>query len=326
MNAIPEKAYNRNAHGNFADEWLAHKRCQDWWYCTGIVKDNDGKLYSYQFTILRLTVFGFRPHILMLALTDFTKGSHYYYQTISLSPKRFTLTPDEVAYGGIARAVKKTNGMALNINHSRFALDLELEYGKGAVWHCDGGNLVMGTVGGEHTTQYYSYTNMPTRGTLILDGNRSEVSGKTWFDRQYGLFPLFNRLTHWEWFSLRFDDDEEAMLFSFPQVQYQDGTYIRKDGSYERLTEYTVKPTAFIRPDGRTKYSCAWEVSLPGIKKEEYTVKPLLDGQMNTGYFELLAGVFDINGERVGYCFVELLPGVHNKRFPVKLFSKANQV
>jgi len=325
MKKIPERPYDFNARGSFAEEWLAHKKCQDWWYCTGVVNDGEGRLYSYQFTILRLYVFGLRPYMLMLALTDFTRGKHYYYQTISPSSKQFTLTPDEVAYGGMARAVKNEGGMALTIRHSRFALDLALDYGKGAVWHCDDGKLIMGAGVGKYTTQYYSYPNMPTRGTLTLDGKTREVQGKTWFDKQYGPFPLLNRFTHWEWFSLRFDDGEEAMLFSFPQDDYRDGTYIRRDGGYERLRDYSIEATGFVYPDGSTQYACAWQVHLPGVKEEAYTIKPLLAGQMNMGYYELLAGVYNAAGEQVGFSFAELLPGARNEKFAVKLFKKADQ-
>jgi len=328
MRSIPEKPYSWNAHGSFAEEWVAHKKCQDWWYCTGILRDEAEKLYTYQVTILRISVLGIRFYLLMLALTDFETGKHYYYQTISPSSGELTLTPAEVSYGGMARAVRHESGITMAVRHKRFALDLELGFGKGAVWHCDGGKLFMGTGGGKYTTQYYSYTNMPTRGTMVLNGKEMAVQGKTWFDKQYGPFPLLNRLTHWEWFSLRFDDGEEAMLFSFPQEEnhaYRDGTYIRRDGSCTRLQDYTIVPHELIVPDGRTTYSCGWDVELPGVKEERYAIKPLLEGQLNMGYYELLAGVFNPAGEQVGFSFVELVPGARSKKFPVKLFNKADQ-
>ena len=34
-----------------------------------------------------------------------------------------------------------------------------------------------------------------------------------------------------------------------------------------------------------------WEVHLPGIKEERYTLHPLVEGQLNLAYFELLAEV-----------------------------------
>ena len=46
--------------------------------------------------------------------------------------------------------------------------------------------------------------------------------------------------------------------------------------------------------------------------EESYQIRPIMDGQMNLAYFELLAEIITPSGESVGYCFVELLPGVRN--------------
>ncbi len=325
MSKIQERPFINGEHGTFNEEWMAHKKSQDWWYCTGFLHDAEGTLYSYQFTILRLYTFKIRPYLLMMALTDFEAGRHYYYQTISFTAKHFRLTTEEVAYGDLARVVKGESGMKLTMQHKRFSMDLDLDYGKGAVWHCDAGNLKMGLESKRHWTQYYSYPNMPTEGILTLRGKQLRVRGKTWFDKQYGPFPVLDRYAHWEWFSLRFDDEEEIMLFSFPQDSYVDGTYMMKDASSRRLNNYTIEATEFTKPDGRTTYASAWKVTMPGAKEENYTIKPLLEGQMNMGYYELPAGIYNAADERVGLCFVELLPGVYNKKFPVTLFKKADQ-
>ena len=58
---------------------------------------------------------------------------------------------------------------------------------------------------------------------------------------------------------------------------------------------------------------------MPGIRQEEYTIVPLADGQINLAYFELLAGIYDREGNLKGHCFVELLPGVYNKKIPIAL-------
>jgi hypothetical protein len=50
---------------------------------------------------------------------------------------------------------------------------------------------------------------------------------------------------------------------------------------------------------------CQWE-----FKVEFYRISPMAEGQYNAGYFELMASVTNRAGAKVGYCFVELLPGV----------------
>ena len=56
---------------------------------------------------------------------------------------------------------------------------------------------------------------------------------------------------------------------------------------------------------------------IPGIKDEAYTIAPKMDGQVNLTYYELLADVKDNKGNTVGYCVVELLPGVYNEHIKV---------
>jgi predicted secreted hydrolase len=311
--AVP---YRGIAHGNFEEEWGIHRGCSDWWYATGSLVDDEGRVYSFQFTMLRLKVSVLRPYVIMLALTDFETGRHHYFQRVTLSGKDMRIDGDAVGFGDAALLQKLEGGMRFTAQTKEFSLNLMLDYGKGAVWHCDNGLLRMGIDAPRQTTIYYSYPNMPTSGTLTLNGEARAVKGKAWFDRQGGPYSIKKRECMWEWFSLRFLDDEEMMLFSFPQDDYRDGTYIRADGSSARLNAYSISPLDFVYPDGRTKYSYGWKLVVPGLKDEHYTIKPLLKGQMNMGYYELLADVFNERDEKVGACFVELLPGVYNTKFP----------
>ncbi|MGI6004696.1 MAG: lipocalin-like domain-containing protein [Christensenellales bacterium] len=325
MPKFTKTLYKGANHEGFDREWGVHKNCSEWWYTTGYFHDASGRMYSFQFTLLRIKLLFFCPYIIMLALTDFETKKHYYFQDITLSGRNITIDENTVGFGKTAVLRKQKDAMLLSARHADFRLDLALDYGKGAIWHCDNGLLQMGIDKPGQTTLYYSYTNMPTDGTLVLNGETSAVQGKSWFDKQGGPYGVINRRCMWELFSLRFFDDEEMMLFSFPQRRYQDGTYIRADGSYQRLNDYVITPTDFTYPDGQTQYSAAWEIAVPGLKDEAYTVTPLLEGQMNMGYYELLAGIYNRQGKRVGLCFVELLPGVYNKRFPFTLLKRTGK-
>ena len=317
--------YHLHDHKGFAEEWGLHKKSSEWWYATGVLNDEEGKLYSYQFTLLRIRAAFLSPYILMLALTDFETGRHRYRQKITLSTKGIEILPERLRFGADVLLEKHASGMRLRVSEPDFSLALDLNYGKGAVWHCDNGALQMGVDKPNQTTLYYSYPNMPTHGEITLDGKTLRVLGKTWFDKQGGPYALLKPETHWEWFSLRFFDDEEMMLFSFPQDNYRDGTYIRKDGSYERLQAYEIEATSFITIEGNSTYANAWKLRVPNRKQEQYEIRPLIDGQMNLGYYELLAGIYNEAGELAGHCFVELLPGARNKKFSIRLFQHARK-
>jgi len=311
--------YREDNHGGFDDEWAPHKGVTGWWYATGYFKDskNPSQLYSYQFTLMRSKVYGVTPTILQLAFTDLTTGFHIFKQQFSFKSKKFYSKKNRVQFPPYGSLEKFENDFILEIDTKEFSINLTLELGKGAIWHGDNGLIKMGLIDDpKERTLYYSYTNMPSLGAIkFLDANGDyhaiDVVGKSWVDRQWGPFNSINMGTHWEWFSLRFFDDEEVMLFVYPQHNYYDGTYIDKSGATRLVRDYKYSHKEIIEADG-FKFSRGWDIHMPGIKDESYTIKPIMEGQMNLAYFELLAEILDKNGKRVGFCFVELLPGVRS--------------
>jgi len=87
--------------------------------------------------------------------------------------------------------------------------------------------------------------------------------------------------------------------------------YIDKAGHRQLVRNYEYTPQELVEVDGFV-FSKGWDLVLPGIKEERYQIRPIMDGQMNLAYFELLAEIINPRNERVGFCFVELLPGVRN--------------
>ena len=311
--------YREAEHGDFDAEWPPHAGVSGWWYITGYLVDPQRlhDLYSFQYTLLRARIYRITVTVLQLALTDFQTGQHFFKQRFSLWGRRFSDGANSIHFAPLAHLQRRAGGVGLTVETDDFAFDLDLGYGKGAFWHGDDGVLVMGEPDDPvQRTVYYSYPNMPTAGEVRLvdpaGGGRSlQVTGKSWLDRQWGSYRLIEPATHWEWFSLRFFDDEEVMLFAFPQHPYYDGTYIDRTGQRHRVRNYRYTPHSLVEVDGFV-FSQGWDVELPGVKKEHYQIRPIMDGQMNLAYFELLAEIIDPDGERVGFCFVELLPGVRN--------------
>ena len=303
-------SYDPNNLSDFNREWLTHKKCREWWYATGILFDQEQNMYSYQYTMLSLC---FGPATLrsgMIALTDYKNKRHYYLQDPSFLPGKAVINQKEASYKGVCTCVKKEKEIEIHLQHSAFDLQLHADYGKGAFWHCDNGKLQMGIPGEQETTLYYSYTNMPTTAILTLNGKKIPLTGKTWFDRQGGTYNITNYQTHWEWFSLRFFDDEEMMLFTFPQDDYYDGTYITKNGQRSRLNDYKLTCTNTTVFNDLT-WGSGWRLET-SHKEKEYTIEPIQEGHINFAYFEELCYIKNQAGEIVGYAFAELLPGVRN--------------
>jgi predicted secreted hydrolase len=321
MNKIQYTNSRGVPHGSMEDEFLCHRNGSEWWYCTGFINDESGRLFSFQFTLARVRIYGLQFHILMTALSDFETQKHYYAQKPVFFGKNVTLTPEKVGLGGTAEMQFAGKQLKLAMHGDDYSLALDMNAVKPPVWHCENGVLRMGVDDPKERTYYWSYTNLATSGKLILGNREYKVTGKSWFDKQGGTYTLTSRWTCWEWFSLRFFDGEEVMLFSFPQDDYRDGTVIEKSGSYRRLNDYKITPLGFTEAGGK-KFSCGWKVELKGIKAGEYTITPKIEGQLNLFYYELLADITDQSGRNAGYCVVELLPGVYNETNPLAAFTR----
>jgi len=305
--------YDPDHHGSFEEEWGIHKGCREWWYSTSILSDEEGNLYTCQYTLLHLSMGLVTPKVAMVALTDYKNSRHYYLQTMPNRKEKVYIDEHEASVSNVASAKKEKDGMKIFLHHKSFQLELTCQYGKGCIWHCDDGKLQMGTEEPSATTLYYSWTNMPTEGVLTLEGKQIGLKGRTWFDKQGGTYNMADMRSHWEWFSLRFFDQEEAMLFTFPQnpVPQYDGTFIAADGSYHRLNDYRIEATSRCTYKG-LEWSAGWKLTMPE-KEQEYTIEPLQEGHMNFAYFEELCAIRNTKGDLVGYAFAELLPGVLNQ-------------
>lgn len=311
--------YCEHDHGTFDEEWNPHYGVNDWWYATGYLRENGHpqNLYSYQFTLVNPRRFGKVFYMLDTAFSDMQTGEHFFERKIRLAGKKTGIFQEVVTFLPFGLLQKRNEQMMVTTKTKVLELDLNLQSGKGAFWHCDNGLLIMGVPDDpKQRSVYYSYTNMPTTGTVKLTNNAGHmrefsVSGKSWFDRQWGPFRLLDTNSYWEWFSIRFFDDEEVMLFAFPQHSYYDGTYIDKDGRTKRIRDYHYDFHSLMKRN-KLVFSYGWDIVLPGVKEEYYRITPLHDGQYNSGYFEIMSSVTNLDNKEVGYSFVELMPGLRH--------------
>lgn len=317
-------------HQKFEDEFLAHKKVSEWWYTTGYVEDASKNMYAFQFTITKMKMFGIPFHMLLTSVTDLQTEKHYYGQRVAFFNLGITTNKKATKFGKKAGVKYSPNekcsfgNMDVFIHTEDYKLNLNLEAQKAPVWNCQDGKLLMGVMDDpKQVTYYFSITNMLATGTLEIEGKKLNIGGKAWFDKQGGTYDIASPKTHWEWFSFRFFDEEEIMLFDFPQGKYGDGTYINKKGEYQRLNNYKIIPDKIIEePQTNYKFSYGWTVKMPGIKDETYTIKPKIEGQFNVSFYELIVDIIDKDNKLVGYGIVELLPGVRNEKINTSLTFK----
>ena len=123
----------------------------------------------------------------------------------------------------------------LRAHGKQAGIELTLEEGKPpAINGIDGINQKGAREG--NASHYYSLTRMPTRGTIVVDGERFEVTGETWMDHEFSTSFLEPEQRGWDWFSIQLSDQRELMLYRMR----------RADGSHDPRSSGTlISPKSF---------------------------------------------------------------------------------
>ncbi|MEX0999585.1 MAG: lipocalin-like domain-containing protein, partial [Thermodesulfobacteriota bacterium] len=165
-----------------------------------------------------------------------------------------------------------------------------------------------------NASYYFSQTRINSSGTISIDGQKFEVSGLSWLDREWSTSALGQDQEGWDWFSLQLDDGREIMLY---QLRLKDGgvdpfssgslvgvasaviTLKEEDFEIEVLDTWKSSETGIVYPS-------KWKVTIPE-QDIELTVTPLLNNQELQVSFTYWEGAVEVSGNGIsGKGYVEL--------------------
>jgi predicted secreted hydrolase len=331
----------------FPEDYGPHPETQtEWWYVTGNLSTEEGRRFGYQFTIFRL---GLTPrervvegsawavgdlYMAHLAVSDIADEHFMAEQRLTrpalelagaqATPFRVWLEGWELESTGpdaffplsldAVTTTLETPTAGSTIENGGVALNLVLGEGKPIVLHGDRGYSPKGANTGD-ASHYYSFTRMPTQGTLTINGESYSVSGDSWLDREWSTSVLSRSQRGWDWFGLQLSDGRELMLFELrsddPSSAVVEGTLIERDGSTHRLERSDVVLTVVDRwssdVDGAV-YPSEWQLELPnhGINLR---IESAFGSQEHTEIFRYWEGSVNLtspDGVQVGRGYAEL--------------------
>jgi len=312
------KPFHPHTHGTAHEEWQPHQESVEWWYATGALAGGSDDVYAYQFTIFHLSRQSNQAYALHLAFSDYQTGQHIFEEEISFSHGKAHGNTDTIVFEN-SRIEISGNTILIHAEGKELSYQLTLSSTKPPAWHGQDGIIVMARQEEERERSfYYSFTNMDTEGSVTYRNEKGEVTkkvltGKSWFDRQWGAFTE----TGWDWFSIRFFDDEEIMLFSFPKTGHRDATYVNSDGRSSRFSDFSYTVQEWVTHKGK-KFGLGWTLSLP-VKERDYSIVPLSHNDFNfasnrnRGYWEGLCVVYNGQNEKVGYCMMETTSSAYSE-------------
>jgi predicted secreted hydrolase len=283
-----------------------HERLTEWWYVTGHVSSLDGtREFGYEAVVFRAQRGQFpvtwASHI---AITEKPRGerggSFTYDQRAEVGPQvniaavmsrpvraAFAITganpldPTTLNRDPWVMLVLDDGGMEI----AGGGLMLQLGAGRAPVLHDTDGWVAFADAGGSY---YYSRTRMPTAGTVTIDGESIAVTGRSWFDHQWGDFIAIGG-GGWDWFALNLSDGSDLMLSfvrakdgSFPLVY---GTWVGADGVVQHIEGDQISLTNFgtwTSPHTGATWPSGWRVQVARIGLDVTVTPELADQELNT--------------------------------------------
>ena len=280
-------------------------------------------------------------HIYMghLALTDITNQRFYHYEKFSrgvmgLAGSELIKAGTQQADAEEASAIKiwledwqiMSHGQTtfpLSVKAQKGEVDLELTLNplKPVVYHGYEGLSQKGRKQG-NASYYYSITRLDSKGKVSIKDQTFNVTGTSWFDREWSTSTLEKQQVGWDWFALQLDDGRDVMFYKMRREdnatdRYSNGTIVYKNGETTSLNfeDVDLEETDYWQsPHSGVKYPSTWKIRIPK-ENLELTVEPLMADQENNLTYRYWEGAVKVQGiqhndrtkEQVsGFGYVEL--------------------
>jgi len=277
---------------------FGHDAGIEWWYVTADVRGGDGARYSVFFTLFKRggLVLPVSQVVNLSTGAIVAHSERLVPARIGSTGLRFESSVAELVYeqaSNIWAAAAKSAGYAL-----RFRAHPEKPY----VLHGGGTGMIRQ---GPKSSAYYSATRMSVRGNLVAGGRSTAFAGTGWLDHQWGNFAADQRARSWDWFSCRFDDRTELMLYSF-RDGHRNGTYVDRQGRGRRVGGFESAAGARALRAAGKEWPLDWtvRVSSPRLSLSLHSLAPdqLVRGTVLPTFWE---GASAVSGSKHGTCFVE---------------------
>jgi predicted secreted hydrolase len=314
----------------------------EWWYWTGNLLARSGRHFGFQLTFFRAALAPGAPrresdwattqvYLAHFALTDtrserFRSWSRTSRGALGLAgataePFRVWLGDWEARSDGAA-----TFPLRLHAGDEDVSVDLWVDGGKPPVAQGDAGLSRKGPEPG-NASYYYSFTRMPARGVVRVRGERLDVEGLAWMDREWSTSALGRDLAGWDWFGLQLEDGRDLMFYQLRRpdggaAEWSGGVLVDAKGVTHPLGARDVRVESrgtWRSPRSNVAYPAGWRLTGAGLTLE---LEPrLADQEMDVSprYWEGAVKVRGFEGSRpiLGSGYVELV-GYGERRLGAK--------
>ncbi|MGP3698235.1 lipocalin-like domain-containing protein [Rhodobacter sp. NSM] len=293
----------------------------EWWYLTSVLTGEDGREYGIQWTLFRSALApgegeGWQSPQLWLGHAALTTPERHFvaerFGRGGIGQAGVTASPFEAwiddwhMTGTAAPGADPLSAVDLAASGADFGYALRLTAEGPLVPQGESGYSVKSAAG--QASWYYSQPFYEVTGSIEVEGQAVEVTGRAWLDREWSSQPLAADQTGWDWFSLMFRDGARLMGFRLRDggEGYTSATWISADGRPEPMPPgaLRVTPLREAQVAGRG-VPVDWRVELPA-KRLDVQVEALNDAAWMATSVPYWEGPITISGSHEGRGYLEM--------------------
>jgi predicted secreted hydrolase len=291
----------------------------EWWYLTGNLRSTEGREFGYELTFFR---YGYRSPsnrqpVRSRFIMDDVKFAHFTITDITQKKFYASQRTSRGAYhdAGFMSGSKLAwisdweldldSGFQAKAKDGQQAIQLSLQPEKQPVLQGKEG-FSQKAAGDGHASDYYSITRLDTKGALRVGGTTYQVTGLSWFDREWATNQLAPDQAGWNWFALQLSDGTDLMLYQMRLKNggidpYSTGKLVSDTGAATDLEDFVLIPTEYwTNPHSHARYPIGWHLWIPRSQIDLEIITPVPDQELNLAvtYWE---GAIRVNGTRAGH-------------------------
>lgn len=304
----------------------------EWWYLTGHAQTATGRAFGFQVTFFRSRVDGTQGMQSRLAarqllfahaaITDVQAGKLWHDERLARwngapgGAADASLQDTDVRLSGWSFQ-RQAEGYTTHITGDDLRLDLRAETTQPLLLQGHQGLSRKGPDAAQ-ASHYYSQPQLVVSGSLGLQGQRFEVTGRAWLDHEWSEALLHPEAVGWDWIGMNLDDGGALTAF---QLRRADGSALWAGGSLRSPTDALPRVFApqelrfepqrhWTSPRTGARYPVEWRLHSPA---GTHTVRAQVDDQeldarASTGnvYWEGLSQLLDGSGQPVGRGYLEM--------------------
>ncbi len=272
----------------------------EWWYFTGNLSDAAGGKYGYELTFFRqgLRFVPLNPEnpwsvrdlfLAHFTMTDQSRGLFRAEDLLSRAGPGLAGARTGRMDVRLLDWSARMTGSVIGIKARQNGMELQLELvpQKPIVIHGHDGLSRKGPEEGE-ASYYASFTDLETKGTIALgnSGPKVAVTGRSWFDHEFGSNMLAKDQVGWDWFGLHLSDGRDFMIYLLRRADgsleaASAGTLVEPNGQARHLDLSDISVEVLDRwrsPRSGGNYPSRWRIRISAAEID-IVVTPLLAGQ-----------------------------------------------